>query len=1030
MADTPEKRMWRSIHHDRKSDSVLVTFDDDSLYKFQAIHRFYSTDKKPIDKDIKPYISNKTDIYGNPVYEFVGNLNQETKARRLVGDRQGWKKEKNGTITENCLCEVDVAYTTRWLDEYYTGQEEINVDKNKINICFLDIEVATQGKFPTAKKAACEINCITIYFSRDKKYYTFGLQKALQQESLDYYKSMNAEYIRCPSEKELLIRCFNCISKNGTDVLTGWNSDFYDFPYITNRAKLLDVPIKMLSRFNTINGCREYADAVMTKKGDLLIAGTECLDFLKLYKKYTLKEEASFKLDAIGKKVVGESKAPLKDGYLTYRTDWDQFILYNLQDVALMVKIEEKKKMFETTFVACAEAHVPFASIFSAKKMIVGFALNLFHSKNMVFPPLVQKERESFPGAYVYAMPGYKQFLISYDYRSMYPSIIMGANISPETKMVFPIGVNPPKGLDLVKSPWTHNGQYQVYYRKDKVGMVVQLTEKLFGGRSRLKKLMKKAKKEGNYALAEVYDMKQKAYKIFGNSLYGLLGNPHFQLYDIDNSATITAFGRDLIQFTTKNLCEYFDNEVTTSEAFKELFGYNPVLNPEYIGYASGEVAEETVYVDAPNEVDESQDTEDSIADTEEKFYTINVITKLDAKVDEIHRRLSHGDTDSFFVKMGDVAEPFLARAGKELGIYVFEKDKLVERNFFDISDEKLAKKDFNRACLQYLPKLWNNPELSQEEINGKKNKAFMEGLLSDDNIKIVYCRFDLTDFSRIYDYAIMENKLNEIMADFGARWNYYDPDQIFLKREKCIRECIVTAMKKYICTVESNEDIRYMLPMKKKESEDYKTAYMENANWFCYLDYGVTGLEIVRSSTSKFTRERVSDMVKFMLRTMDKEAVRVKYMEARADFVKHVENGEYFDIAIPSGISADPPDWLEYQQMPDKERKKIDWRLRAGSLWNYLIENDEELSKTTYEPMFEASKVKFFKVAPNSFGLSSMAVSSQDAVERMFHLIGTPDWDDQWRSTYKQTMERFFAAVGWGTNIETDVSATMMDMM
>lgn len=935
--DTSEKVMWSAIHHDRNNDLLFIWFTDGTRIAKKTKHRFYT----PNRGEFSAQPSGMKDIYGRDMYEVVVDGKRELEIRA----------EKEGKF--NYLSECDIDFRTRWLQNFYQDVDDIRFSMKNINLCFLDIEVATKGRFPVAEKAEYPINCVTIYFSKTDKYFTYGLNREVSEETYQKLLDNKCEYINCRSEYDLIHTLFTAIGENEVDILSGWNSSFFDMPYLVNRAVKLDIDIKLLSRLP-----ERYKSAYVSKKdGELKIAGTEVIDFLNLYKKYTLSERDDFKLDTIGNAEVGEKKAPLPDGYMSYINYWDEFVWYNFKDVQLVKRIEDKCRMFETTVAACSEARVPFSAIFEAKKMLVGFILNFLHKKGLVMPPLKENDREWFPGAYVYSTPNYYEHLVSYDYRSMYPSIMMGANISPETKVTYPIDYIVPEDelKNLVKSPWTANGKRQVFYRKDKMGIVPEVVKILFDGRTYLKKQMKKAKKDGNKDLADYYNMKQQTYKILGNSLYGLLGNPYFQLYDIDNSASVTAFGRELILTTIKELTEYIETDFPNDERFLNTFGHKPYIDPKNTG----------TFYNEDNEI--------------------------------CYKRMSHGDTDSFFVKYKDIYQNYSELYGKKLGVFIFEKNQLIGKYEYDIDSELESKKTFNSACKKYCPS-WETTEPD------KKKQLFEDGLVMDGDIRVIYNRYNLTDFCRILDACLMEDKLAEIMLRYANKWNYYE-NTLFLKREKCILQAIVTAKKKYICYVESNEDIKYKEP-----------------------EFAITGLEIVRSSTTPFARKHMLTLIKTMLNTMDKSKVRPVYLDMKKKFFDHIDNKEYYDISIPSGVKSNPPAWDSPTMQNPETRKDVDWRLRCASVWNYLIENDEILKTMPLEPIFEASKVKFIKVAPNRFDINAIAYIGSNPPDRLLEIF-TPNWSEQWNKTFTQTMDRLFEAVGWGKNFENDERDTIVDL-
>jgi len=962
MAEMTDKSMYTAIHHDRQNNLMFLWYADGERQAYKVKHRFFT----PNYGEYGSVPSGMHDIYGKEMYECVvdGRTEAELRARHMG--------------SYNHLSEIDIDFRTRWLQKNYEEKDELRFKAKDFNICYLDIEVASNGRFPTAEKAEVPVNCVTIHFSKTGEYFTFGLNRPIKPETIAKLAERNCEYINCKTEAELLNRLFQTIGKGNVDILTGWNSDFYDIPFLVNRSKQLDVDIRQLSRLPD-----KYKQVYMSKRDNTLkIAGTEVIDFLTLYRKFTFSERDNYKLDTIGEVEVGESKAELPAGYQSWIDYWDDWVWYNFKDVELMEKIENKCRMFETTIGACSEARVPFGAIFESKKMLVGFIVDFLHKKGVVMPPLKENEREWFPGAYVYSTPGYYELLVSYDYRSMYPSIMMGANISPETKVTYAMDEVIPEDVlkTLVRSPWTANGTKQVFYRHDKPGIVPEVVKILFDGRTDFKILKKKFEREGNLDEASYYDMKQQTYKILGNSLYGLLGNPYFQLYDIDNSASITAFGRELIITTIKELNEYIEDGIWKDERYFNAFGQHAKIDEKLTG------------------------------------------TYKNQDGDLCYNRMSHGDTDSFFVKYEDIYAPFKERVGNEVAVYVVKEAneethtdaEIIHHNEFkwakteeqkiafksdglDVMDESRARAAFNYYCTEYSDD-WS--ELSEK----KKEDSFQDGLYMRGGYRIIINKWTLTDYCRVLDAVLMEPKLAEIMQRFADHWNFYE-NTLYLKREKCIHKAIVTAKKKYICQVESNEDIKYT---KKK--------------------FAITGLEIVRSSTTPFARERIMTLIEELLDNKDKARMREKYLEVKADFWKHIHENDLYDISIPSGVKHQAPRWAEYVTWPEEARKSVDWRLRSASVWNHLIEHDEVLKEDTLEPIFEGSKVKFIKVAPNQYGINSIAYVGNKCPDRLLEIF-TPNWEEQWVKTFAQTMDRLYDAVGWGKNFEYDERDLMVDL-
>ena len=947
--------MWTAIYHDRETDQLFLWYDTGKLETKVITNTFYT----PNRGEYNSIPCGMKDIYGREMYSVTCKSKVEQDIRkRTMGPN-------------NHLSEIDIDPRARFLQKHYSKSGMLKPDMKKITLCFLDIEVETVGRFPAAHRAEYPINCVTVYFSKTDNYVTYGLGRDVS----DYVKAEmakeNGQYVLCYTEKELLEKLFSEIGKNQVDILSGWNFS-YDTTYMVNRAAKLKVDLKLMSRLPG-----QFQKAYFDREGNLQIAGTEVIDFLALYRKYTFSEEPSYKLDYIGGLVVGEHKAPLPDGYKSWKKYWDEFILYNFQDVRLLKKIELKVRMFQLAVMAASEARVPFSSVFESKKMLVGFVMNMLHEQHLVFPPMQAKNKEEYPGAFVYSIPGYYEFLVSYDYRSLYPSIMMTFNTSPETKVIKPIDyVLTPEEKDLlIESPWTHNGQYKVYFRRDKEGIVPQVTRKLFDGRAKLKNKKKAAEKAGDMEMKDIYDMMQKVYKVLGNSLYGLLGSNFFPFYDVDNAASITGYGQRLIKFTIAELAKYLNEELVNDQRFYDAFGYRPTIDPSFLGTTKDE----------------------------------------DGQV--LYRRMSHGDTDSFYCKIGDIFKEFGAKAGTGVEVIVFDEHKEIFRQGFDNDHILESKKMFNAACNQYLHDVWHDPEnRSVDKKTGltKVQIMFHDGIVMGKRYRVIYNRFRLTDFCRIMDAAMLEEKLDEFMLAYAKKWNFLT-NELFLKREKCIYKAIVTAKKKYICEAESNEDIVYLDLGHKDEDGKWVPGTLELEPHFA-----ITGLEIVRSSTTLFSRERMLDMVKLMLKTMDRDEVRRRLLLMKKEFFEAVNAGNYSYIACPSGMKEEPLPYLKMITMPRSEIKDIDWRRRAASVWNYLIENDPVLAQEPYEPIYAGDKMKFIKKADDRYGVSIICYSGEKCPERLLQLFHA-DWEEQWHVSVAQILGRLFEAVGWPKELEYD---------
>jgi len=247
-------------------------------------------------------------------------------------------------------------------------------------------------------------------------------------------------------------------------------------------------------------------------------------------------------------------------------------------------------------------------------------------------------------------------------------------------------------------------------------------------------------------------------------------------------------------------------------------------------------------------------------------------------------------------------------------------------------------------------------------------------------------------------------------MQNFANAWSFRE-NTLYLKREKCIPQAIVTAKKKYVCNVESNEDIY---------QRDKKTGAKK-------LKFATTGVEIVRSSTLQFSREKLQELVESLLKDFNKQHIRDEMIKIKQKFFELVREREVYSISIPSGVKKEPPTLEEYVRMDPSLRKKVDWRLRAGSVWNYLIENDPILSTQPLEPIYEGAKVKFLKIHNNRYGVTCIAYTGESCPQRLLDIFN-PDWDKQWNVGFADVIGRLFVAVGWSKNLENDMSDVVID--
>ncbi len=542
------------------------------------------TVKRRVRPDIEYYIEDESkespisDIFGTPVKKQVS---RSVKALRRAIEMGNLK-----------TCEANIEQDIKFLQKRYSGKQ-VEIDMKNYNICTIDIEVEV-GDDPKPFEDMVEecgnvVNAITVHFSKTGKTYTWG-NREYTGDYLDTDPDWTYFYI--PDEAKMLESFIAHFRRQRVDIITGWNAKYFDMRYLIDRTEVLDIDLS----FSPLDIYEEAADndAFGNKLKYYKIAGISQLDGQALYKNFTYKKEVSYSLQYIGIKVCKEGKLDLDDSInKAYETNWNQFLEYNIQDVLLVTKIEAKKKFIELTITLCTQAMIPFESVFSSIRVITGYMLSYLHQFGLVMPDVERGEKEPYPGAFVKAIRGVYSQLVSYDFASLYPTIIRMFNISPETLVMHPDEEEIP---NLIKTPGsilyeckTPKGEFAVsgiYYKKDKQGILPRIVETIYFERvdfknkakcaygiehgysveqiakdqhwdmEKAQKIYDEVKEEG--FSEQYYDSQQMIRKILINSMYGVLGNRFFSFYNIKNAMAITIAGRDVIEYVSDSVNDYF----------------------------------------------------------------------------------------------------------------------------------------------------------------------------------------------------------------------------------------------------------------------------------------------------------------------------------------------------------------------------------------------------------------------------------------------------------------------------------------
>ena len=506
---------------------------------------------------------------------------------------------------DRSLFESDVPIEMKTLGKLYEGEDEVP-QINAIGV--VDIEVDSTGGFPNVELGDKIITAIALYDTATETFISFVLdpdKKIISStEKTKLKPSDTKEYdwvIKSFHDEEALLKAFiHKWEECNFSIITGWNSNGFDMPYLFNRIKevlgkswayrLSSVKMAYMNKF--------------TK--EMRIAGLSCLDYHDLYKKFIGKDQPTFTLDYIGKEEVGIGKIPYRGSLVTlYQQDLDRYIDYNLNDVRIVVALDKKLDFIHLARSVCHKGHVPYEWYMYSSRWIDGALLDYLHSKNLIAPnkpeggkeayeAMKEEGAEGFEGAYVKPpIPGLYDWVYSADVTSLYPSTIMSLNISPETKFgkvenwdteKFANGQIGPVVID--GKPYTEaefrelikDGKYSissngVLYSQNTIGVVPAILDIWFNERMEFKALAEKYKEEGNKVKESFYDRRQKRQKIFLNSVYGTLGLPIFRFYDKDNAEATTVSGQHIIKMTERFVNmryadKYADKGKTTSEDF------------------------------------------------------------------------------------------------------------------------------------------------------------------------------------------------------------------------------------------------------------------------------------------------------------------------------------------------------------------------------------------------------------------------------------------------------------------------------
>ena len=565
-------------------------------------------------------------------------------------------------------------YIYQYISEKYP-EDEVRFDISKIKLVTLDIEVASEAGFPDVESCSEEILAITIQDYTTKQIVSWGVKPFTHNRK-------DLTYHCCDSEHHLLSSFINYWMVDVPDVITGWNIQMYDIPYIAKRLNRV-LGQKLMKRLSPWGLVSEGEIHLMGRTHTVFdVGGVTQLDYLDLYKKFTYKAQESYRLDYIADVELGQKKLDhsefdtFKD---FYTKGWQKFIEYNIVDVELVDRLEDKMKLIELALTMAYDAKVNYADVFYQVRMWDTIIYNYLKKRNIVIPPKNKIAKgEKYAGAYVKEPnPGRYDWVVSFDLNSLYPHLIMQYNISPETLQEIPhprVSVESILSGDFSADPDFATCANGAMFDKSKRGFLPELMDKMYGDRVVFKKKMIEAKKGYEKTPTKKLEKEisrcnniQMAKKIALNSAYGALGNAYFRYYKLENAEAITLSGQVSIR--------WIENKMNKR--------MNKILKTEDVDYV--------------------------IASDTDSIYL-----HLGPLVDRVYegRKKTNEGIVTFLNKICEMEfEPYIDSAYEELATYVNAYDQKMQ-----MKRENIADRGIWTAKKRYILNVWDSEGVRYEE--------------------------------------------------------------------------------------------------------------------------------------------------------------------------------------------------------------------------------------------------------------------------------------------------------------------------
>jgi DNA polymerase elongation subunit (family B) len=920
---------------------------------------------------IKTHSTHEAPLYFyklDPNGEFTSIYGEKLKKVQCKTFNEYQEKIENLKMMGKKLYESDVSVDSKFIIERYIGQE---LQPPKFNIHFIDIEVHSEDGFPSPDEAKHPITVITVWSTLHEKFFIFA-EKDFEVTFLR--EGETCQKIICKEEAGLLKAFVNFINEEHPDVISGWNSDGFDIPYIIRRITQLcgDRWVKKLSPIGVVREVEMNVGKGANKKKEkrFIIGGINCLDLLWVYRNYTFSDRENYRLGYIAELEIGESKLEYDGSLSDLYKDWQKYIEYNIQDTRLLKLIEQKLGYLGLLFTFCYGCRVPFDQYSKTTRVLDGAFISELSKEGIILPDVNRDISDvKYPGGFVKDPDrGVHDWIISFDATSLYPSIMMNWNISPETKLAVlnrkyvDATVEAYRGVSLNDDlKFTYPGKAQNKTIYEVISFIKQ-------------KGLKDVNKEdgGIHGLFNDEPVKQIT-RALSNKPYDnidvCLNDTPMDIngvvkYIKDNNLCLSGNGviytQNKIGVIPRFVKVWFDKRKEYKEKMLEAetsgdkdkkkyydllqLNFKILINSVY-GYLGTCHSRFYDFDNAVAVTINGQNIIKAASNSIESFFNSEWETHFMGsrfKASNFNGVITYNDTDSVYINGGRIINSI----------------KAIDLNSYDIQKIK---------NFIIYGKPYSNDDIYDTHV--EKGKTILK--LKKEFKKL---EKEAKSIQNVIQKLIMDAMIQLTTLEFNCKEN-----KIFFKREAVAMRAGFLQPKRYVAWVLNNEGV---------ECDKMKCV----------------GVEMVRSSTPLFIQDVLEDVVFDMLKHKSNAKSDEKIKDIKDRFFK----APIELISFPRGIHG----LDKYEEGGESENKSQPIHVRASMLYNDMIQSNPIL-KNKYSLIKNDSKLKFIYMKPSSIFRSNV-LAFVDKWPKEFNLDSCIDKDLQFEKTFIMPMTQFYELFGW----------------